>query len=75
LEFEIEAVVKDNGIGFDQNEASQIFDTFSRLNSKDKYEGTVPGLSLCKKIVERNNGTIETQSVAVRGRALSLLYL
>jgi len=51
--------VTDNGIGFDQQYAEQIFTTFVRLNSKDKYEGTGLGLSLCKKIAERHGGTIE----------------
>ncbi|MGN6645290.1 MAG: PAS domain S-box protein [Cytophaga sp.] len=50
--------VQDNGIGFDAEMADQIFETFTRLNSKDKYEGTGLGLSLCKKIVERHNGSI-----------------
>ncbi len=51
--------LSDNGIGFDQDQAERIFDTFSRLNAKDKYEGTGLGLSLCKKIVERHGGDIE----------------
>ena len=49
----------DNGIGFDQEQAERIFDTFFRLNAKDKYEGTGLGLSLCKKIVLRHGGEIE----------------
>jgi PAS domain S-box-containing protein len=51
--------IEDDGIGFAPEYAQQIFKTFSRLNSKDKYEGTGLGLSLCKKIVERHGGTIE----------------
>ncbi len=54
--------LKDNGIGFEQSYADRIFDTFYRLNSKDKYEGTGLGLSLCKKIVKRHNGTISAKS-------------
>ncbi len=50
--------IEDNGIGFEQANAERIFDTFSRLNPKDKFEGTGLGLALCKKIVQRHNGTI-----------------
>jgi PAS domain S-box-containing protein len=50
--------VQDNGIGFDPGYASQIFETFTRLNPKDQYEGTGLGLSLCRKIVERHGGNI-----------------
>ncbi|AXB57598.1 PAS domain-containing sensor histidine kinase [Flavobacterium fluviale] len=50
--------LKDKGIGFDNDQAGQIFETFTRLNSKDRYEGTGLGLSLCKKIAERHGGTI-----------------
>jgi signal transduction histidine kinase len=49
----------DNGIGFDQEQSDRIFETFSRLNPKEKYEGTGLGLSLCKKIVQRHGGHIE----------------
>jgi signal transduction histidine kinase len=57
----------DNGIGFDQQHAISIFDTFARLNSKDKYEGTGLGLSLCKKIVERHHGTITAMGTKNKG--------
>jgi PAS domain S-box-containing protein len=60
-------VVQDNGIGFHQSNATNIFATFTRLNSKDKYEGTGLGLALCKKIVERHNGTIAAKAVEGQG--------
>lgn len=56
-----EITVHDNGIGFDQTYASTIFKTFTRLNSKDRFEGTGLGLALCKKIVERHGGTIRAE--------------
>jgi len=56
-------VVTDNGIGFDPDHSSIIFNTFTRLNSKNRYDGTGLGLSLSKKIVERHNGTIEADGL------------
>jgi len=51
--------ISDNGIGFDPTQSRKIFDTFTRLHSRDEYDGTGLGLSLCRKIVELHNGTIE----------------
>ena len=50
--------VSDNGIGFDPEHNTTIFNTFTRVNSKQRYDGTGLGLSLAKKIVERHKGTI-----------------
>jgi len=50
--------ITDNGIGFRRQYAVKIFESFTRLNSKDKFEGTGLGLALCKKIVERHHGVI-----------------
>jgi signal transduction histidine kinase len=56
--------ITDNGIGFDQHQAGRIFEAFTRLNSKDRYEGTGLGLALCKKIVERHHGSITATGVS-----------
>lgn len=50
--------LSDNGIGFRQENAELIFKTFSRLHSKDRFEGTGLGLSLCKAIVGKHHGVI-----------------
>lgn len=51
--------VEDNGIGFAPEYTQKIFESFTRLNSKDQFEGTGLGLSLCKRIAERHGGYIE----------------
>lgn len=61
-EKEIEIAIQDSGIGFSQDHAVKIFGTFARLHSKDKYEGTGLGLSLCKEIIERHHGSIWARS-------------
>ncbi|MEJ7588552.1 MAG: response regulator [Ferruginibacter sp.] len=54
--------IKDNGIGFDQQYAEQIFEMFQRLHSETDYEGTGIGLALCKRIVEKHRGFISALS-------------
>lgn len=54
--------IEDNGIGFDQVYAEQVFDMFRRLHVNKDYEGTGIGLALCKKIVEKHHGFISAES-------------
>lgn len=50
--------IQDNGIGFDPKFQESIFDIFQRLHTRQKFKGTGIGLSICKKIVDRHQGTI-----------------
>lgn len=59
--------VKDNGIGFDQKYAEQIFDMFVRLHGNSEYQGTGIGLALCKQIVEKHQGFISALSSEKQG--------
>ena len=54
--------IQDNGIGFNQQYAEQIFEMFKRLHSSTEYEGTGIGLALCKQIMVKHNGFISALS-------------
>jgi len=64
--------VSDNGIGLDPEYIDKIFETFSRLNAKDAYEGTGLGLALCKRIAERHHGTIKASGVKGEGASFTI---
>ncbi|CAM3606012.1 ATP-binding protein [Zobellia roscoffensis] len=53
-----EILVKDNGIGFDQQYSEKIFDIFQRLKTKENDKSTGIGLSIVKRIVENHQGKI-----------------
>jgi len=53
---------KDNGIGFEQRFAEQIFSIFERLNNQQQYSGTGIGLALCRKIAEQHQGRIHAEA-------------
>ncbi|MEP7264132.1 MAG: response regulator [Bacteroidota bacterium] len=68
--------IEDNGIGFDQKYAEQIFGMFKRLHTHDQYAGTGIGLALCKKIVDEHKGFISAKSRSGEGSTfiISLPY-
>jgi signal transduction histidine kinase len=65
--------IKDNGIGFKEKFASDIFSLFERLNPKDRYEGTGIGLAIAKKIVEKHNGLIKATSNEMDGSLFMII--
>ena len=65
--------VMDNGIGFRQIHAEQIFSIFQRLHIKTEYPGTGIGLAMCKKIAENHRGIIYAVGNIVNGDVFHIL--
>lgn len=68
-----EVTVSDNGIGFQQAYAEQIFRIFQRLNGQGEYNGTGIGLAICKKIVENHRGLISATGNPGRGATFTII--
>lgn len=66
-------ILDDNGIGFEQEYADAMFNVFTRLNSRNAYEGTGLGLALCKKIVLRHSGAIYAKGTEGVGAAFHII--
>lgn len=66
--------VEDNGIGFEQKYAEDIFGMFRRLHNNGEFEGTGIGLALCKKIVEQHQGFISARSIVDQGSTFIISF-
>lgn len=54
--------VRDYGIGINPQQIDRLFQFFSRLQSRARFEGTGMGLALCRRIVEHHGGRIWVES-------------
>ncbi|WP_026951079.1 hybrid sensor histidine kinase/response regulator [Algoriphagus mannitolivorans] len=64
---QLEAIVKDKGIGIPKSEQGQLFDRFFRAKNVGIVEGSGLGLSIVKKCLEVLKGSIEFESEQDKG--------
>jgi PAS domain S-box-containing protein len=64
---------RDNGIGFDQKYADQIFEVFKRLHNRFEYPGSGIGLSLCRRIIANHSGHLHVESSPGKGTTFHII--
>jgi signal transduction histidine kinase/Tfp pilus assembly protein PilF len=64
--------VRDNGIGIPEEYREQVFQLFKRLHSRSEFSGTGMGLSISRKIAQRQGGDLRVEKSNAEGTVFAL---
>ncbi len=70
----VEIVVKDNGIGIDDNDREHLFQRFFRGNNVTNIQGTGLGLNIVARYIELIDGTIDVESQLNEGTTFTIKF-
>ena len=62
-----QVTIADNGIGIAKEYYERIFVIFQRLHTREEFDGTGIGLTICKRIIEKHGGKIWLDSTLGKG--------
>lgn len=62
--------VRDNGIGIEAPHLDRVFEPFTRLHPREKFEGSGAGLAIVRKIVEAHGGRAWAESQPSHGTTI-----
>jgi CheY-like chemotaxis protein len=70
----VKFTIKDTGVGIPEQQMEQIFDNFAQadVSTSRKYGGTGLGLTISKKLIEQQGGTISVESNVGLGSTFSV---
>ncbi len=69
-----EVFIRDNGIGIHEKYIDELFAPFKRFHTNKEYKGTGLGMSICRRIMEKHNGSISLLSTSKNGSTFKLSF-
>ncbi len=67
-------VIKDNGVGIEKSQCSQVFERYFRSDNNSDFDSTGIGLAFVKEMVELHQGTIDLRSDKGQGCEFRLTF-